>query len=135
MPLVGHFGASMPLSCECCGLDGMIRPRPAAVAEHPKNPSMVAERGGGRWSRASAGSSSGSASAAAASGPGTLPTGIEPEPAGATVPRWAQLIRHLLRLRRLQRIWHHLGEFLRAQASPSSRLQLSQHFRPLERRR
>ena len=114
-------------------VDRMSGPRPAAVPEQPKTPSMVAERGGGRWSRASAGSSSGSASTAAASGPGTLPTGIEPEPEGTTVPRWAQLIRHLLRLRRLQRIWHHLGEFLRVQVSPAIRSQLSSKYRPLEK--
>jgi hypothetical protein len=116
-------------------VDRMIGPRPAAVPEQPKTPSMVAERGGGRWSRASAGSSSGSASAAAASGPGTLPTGIEPGPEGATVPRWAQLIRHLLRLRRLQRILHHLGEFLKTQVCPATRSQLSSTCRPSERRR
>ena len=103
--------------------------------EEPKTLSMVAERGG-RWARAYGGSSS-SGSAAASAGPLPPPAGTEPEPGpeGTSVPRWAGIVRHLFRLRRLQRLWHHLGEFLRTQVSSSLRLQLSQHFRQLERRR
>ena len=103
--------------------------------EEPKTLSMVAERGG-RWARAYGGSSS-SGSAAASAGPLPPPAGTEPEPGpeGTSVPRWAGIVRHLFRLRRLQRLWHHLGEFLRTQVSSSLRLQLSQHFRQLEKRR
>ena len=97
-----------------------VRYEPTATrsrAREPKSLSMVAERGG-RWARAYGGSSS-MDSAAASAGSLPPPAGTEPEPGpeGTTVPRWTRIIRHLFRLRRLQRLWHHLGEFLRTEVS------------------
>ena len=41
---------------------------------------------------------------------------IEPEETtSAATSRWRRLLRHLLRVRRLQRLWGHLGGFLRTQ--------------------
>ena len=54
----------------------------------------------------------------------------EPEDSARAIRGWARLVRHLRRIRRLQRIWAHLGQHLQACAGRGVREDLHRIFRP-----
>ena len=55
---------------------------------------------------------------------------VAPADSARAIRGWARLVRHLRRIRRLQRIWAHLGNHLHDCAGPGVRESLRRIFRP-----